>query len=79
MLAEKILNSLFVLARGCMGAVIVYAGTQLLSGSGLLSYSEFDSKITGLFVILLGLYCIFSGVFRPILEYMQQKRQVRKS
>jgi hypothetical protein len=78
MLAEKILNCLFILARGCMGAVIVYSGAQLLSGGGLLSSSEFDSKITGVFVIVLGLYCIFSGVVKPLLEYMQQKGVVRK-
>jgi hypothetical protein len=79
LLTEKIFNCLFILARGCVGAVIVYSGTQLLCGGGLLSSSEFDSSITGAFVILLGLYCLFVGVVRPLFEYMQQKRPAWKS
>lgn len=76
--AEKYFNVLLMLCRVCIGCVMIYSGVQLLRGEGLLSYSQFDSVITGMFVILLGAYCVVSSVFVRIFEKFQQRYQGRQ-
>lgn len=76
--AGKIIQILVAVGRACVGGVIIYTGAQLLRGEGLLSGSEFDSIITGVFVILLGVYSIFSGVVIQLYDYISKKNYSRK-
>lgn len=60
--AGKVFELLMLLGRAGVGGLMIYSGVQLLRGEGLLSDSQFDSVMTGIFVVVLGIYCIFSGV-----------------
>lgn len=59
---EKMLNVLLILGRACIGGAMIFAGVQLLRGDGLLSGSSYDSPMIGIFVIILGVYSLYSGV-----------------
>lgn len=72
--AERIFSWLLALGRACVGGVMVYSGVELLRGEGLLSHSQFDSVITAIFVILLGVYCIFSGVLGRLVASMRRRQ-----
>lgn len=63
------------LCRIGVGGAMIYSGVELLRGKGLLSNSGYDSTLTALFVIGLGLYCIFQGGPAQLFEFMQQKRK----
>lgn len=60
--------------RLVVGVTIVYSGSQLIRGDGLLSHSQFDSIITGVFIILLGAYCIFVSVLAVFMEHTDKKK-----
>jgi hypothetical protein len=60
--AGKVFELVVMLCRAIVGGLMIYSGVQLLRGEGLLSDSQFDSVMTGVFVVVLGIYCIFSGV-----------------
>lgn len=74
---EKVLYGLLLVGRTCVGAVMIYAGAQLLRGDGLLSQSAFDHPMTGIFVILLGVGCLYSGVVGWLLEHFLADDQRR--
>ncbi len=76
--AGKIVSALLMVGRACVGGAMIYSGAQLLRGDGLLSNSQFDSIMTGIFILLLGVYCIFSGVVVRILERIQQRSHWRE-
>lgn len=71
---EMILYVMLTLFRACVGGVMIYSGVELLRGDGLLSGSQFDSNMTGIFVIVLGLYCVFADVLRKFTEYMDRRQ-----
>lgn len=58
----RLVAVLLALCRIGMGGVIMYAGFMLFRGEGLLAGSPFDSRLTGIFVILLGLSCILGAI-----------------
>lgn len=73
--AGIIINLLQLFLRVTIGGAMVYAGCELLSGTSLLSGTQFDSLITGIFVILLGFYCILFGVYNNFYRYFCCRRQ----
>lgn len=67
--AESVLSVLLIVLRACVGFAMIYSGVELIRGEGLLSGSQFDSVMTGLFVIVIGLYCIFSYLLRKLIDW----------
>jgi len=65
---EKVVYGVLLLGRICAGAVMIYSGAQLVRGEGLLSNSPFGDAMTGVFVIVLGAFCLYQGVIVPILD-----------
>jgi hypothetical protein len=61
-LAKKILYVLLGICRILVGMTIVYAGIQLIRREGLFAASDFGGSATGLFTIVIGMYCISLGV-----------------
>lgn len=62
------------LSRVAIGVVMIYSGVQLLRGTALLSSTGYDSPLTALFVIGLGLYCIFQGGIAQLFELIQRQQ-----
>lgn len=53
-----------------VGVTMIYAGVELLRGDGLLSGTAYDSTLTALFAIGLGVYCIFRGGPAQLVELL---------
>lgn len=76
--AEKILTGLLLLGRACAGGLMIFSGVQLMQGEGLLSDGTIDNTITGVFVVLLGVYCIVQGVVIKLIDILYQEAQRRR-
>ncbi|WP_136795501.1 hypothetical protein [Desulfosediminicola ganghwensis] len=73
--AEKVTFVVMNLCRIGIGMVMMYSGWELLRGTGLLSNTGYDSVLTALFVIGLGLYCIFRGGPAQLFELIQCRQE----
>lgn len=71
--AESVVNMLLMVLRTCVGSAMIYSGVQLVRGEGLLSGSEFDSIMTGIFVILLGFNCVFLAFFKKLTDTTEHR------
>jgi hypothetical protein len=67
MTIKQTLIWLVILCRIAVGLVVIRTGFDFTSGSGAFAYQETD-VITGIFVILIGLYFIFSSLFGRLFD-----------
>lgn len=73
-----ICSLLLMAGRSCAGVVIIYAGAQLVRGEGLLAGTAFDSRLTGAFVIILGVYSLYQGVIVWLIDRFGPGDQPRR-
>jgi len=59
----KFLRLILMLARMVVGLCIISAGLQLVQGQIAFGNSEYDSVLTGAFVMLVGAACIILAIF----------------
>jgi len=50
-----------------VGLVVIKTGFDFTRGSGVFAYSELNDGITGIFVMIIGAYFVFSSLFRSSL------------
>ncbi len=62
MTVKKILSLTLMLFRIVIGLVVIKTGFDFASGGGVFAYQETDG-LTGIFVIIIGVYFIFSSLF----------------
>lgn len=65
---SKLIAVILLVCRIGMGGLIMYSGFILFSGEGLLAGSPFDSRMTGIFVMLLGASCILGSVLPELFD-----------
>ena len=51
-----------------IGLVVIKTGFDLTRGSGSFAYREFYDGITGIFVMIIGAYFVFSSLFRGLFD-----------
>jgi len=54
----------FTLCRIVIGLVVSKTGFDLASGAGSFAYYESDNIMTGVFVMSIGIYFVFTGIRR---------------
>ncbi|MCP4339889.1 MAG: hypothetical protein GY799_13610 [Desulfobulbaceae bacterium] len=65
MTIKQLLRLTLIFLRIMIGLVVIKTGFDFASGSGAFAYQETDG-LTGIFVIIIGLYFVFSSLFgRP--------------
>jgi len=64
---KQIFAWIITLCRVAVGFVVIKTGCDFTSGSGTFAYQETDG-ITGIFVIIIGAYFVFSSLFRRLFD-----------
>jgi hypothetical protein len=59
----KFLTLILMLARIGVGLCIISAGLKMAQGEIAFTSSEYDSTLTGAFVVLIGAACIILAIF----------------
>ena len=55
---------IIILCRVLVGGIVFKTGFDYSRGSGVFAYQNHDNIIAGMFVMGLGIYFIFSSIFR---------------
>jgi hypothetical protein len=70
MTIKRLLALALTFFRIVIGLVVIKTGLDFTSGSGTFAYQETDG-ITGIFVVLIGVYFIFSSLFGRVFDHSE--------
>ena len=71
--AERLFSVLLGCCRIIAGMIIGHAGLQLIRGEGLFAAVDFAGAGTGLFTMIIGLYCISRGILSILPENIKTR------
>jgi len=60
---------IIVLCRVVVGAFVFKVGFDFSRRSGAFAYHDYDDNFLGIFVMVVGIYFIFSSIFRGLFGY----------
>ena len=63
---KNIFSWAITLCRVVLGLLVIKTGFDFSRGSGAFAFMEVDDGITGIFVMLIGLYFVFSSLFGAV-------------
>jgi len=65
---EQAVSWLFTICRIVVGIVVIKTGFDLASGAGYFAFYTSDNIMTGVFVMVIGVYFVFSSITRQFFE-----------
>jgi TRAP-type C4-dicarboxylate transport system permease small subunit len=65
---EQVVSWVFTLCRILVGILVIKTGFDLASGAGSFAFHKSDNIMTGVFVMIIGIYFVFSSINRQFFE-----------
>lgn len=64
----QVVSWVITLCRILIGALVIKTGFDLASGTGAFAYNQSDNIMTGVFVMSIGIYFVFSSISRQFFK-----------
>jgi len=65
---EQVVAWVFTICRILVGVLVIKTGFDLASGAGSFAFYTSDNIMTGVFVMVIGIYFVFSSLTRHFFE-----------